>query len=528
MKNRELIYNITFYIYIIISIFVWALLSNNIDPDFWARIIQGDAFWQLGHILKSDIFSYTQTHTWFDHEWGVSVLFSFVLRHFGYWGIFTLRILLAFLIIYMLFKTAEYKSEKKLKILDFCLFNLALVVMPSIFSSALRCHYITFLFFILFIYLFERVRKNGENKLLFLLPLIMLVWVNCHGGCVSGLGLLCIYTIGEALNKKSFKKYILTLFACLAVMFINPYGIDYVKFIFMASTMPRPFVTEWISPFASSNPIFFWFKLYYIFFLFILIIKVKDYKNDITKYILLFVCAYLSFVYIKNIPFFVITSIIFLYSDICKRIYNIIDNNKERLKKENNNDLLLTYEKRLNFIHNILPYVCMVLFTGFNAFCIIQPDLCYLREQPVSQAEFFKINNLNGKILAPMELGSYLAYKLFPNNLIYMDGRYEEVYFNKEKELLDKFYNAQEGWEEILKEPYKPDYIIIPIDALINDYIPVDYKSVYSDEKYIIYSSKEKLKDMYYMPVPSSLCRGYTKQAFKKGFEFNKIDKKSL
>ena len=41
----------------------------------------------------------------------------------------------------------------------------------------------------------------------------------------------------------------------------------------------------------------------------------------------------------------------------------------------------------------------------------------------------FRINNMNGNILAPFDMGSYITYKLFPNNLIYMDGRYEEVYF---------------------------------------------------------------------------------------------------
>ncbi len=510
--NKDLKYNISFYIFVLLMITMLAFLSNNIDPDFWARILQGDAFWQLGHILKTDVFSYTPTHVWLDHEWGASVLFSFILNHFGYWGIFAARIIIVFLIFYFTFKTAKLEIDKGVKLLDVFLFAFSIISLPTLAGSCLRCHFITFLFFTIFIYILEKVRKNGENKLLFILPALMLFWANAHGGCVAGLGVLAIYSLGEALNKKPFKKYLFALFACFAVMFINPYGIDYVKFIFMASTMPRPNITEWISPFLSQSVLFIWFKILYTIFFIVLLFKIKDYKNDFTKYILLFVCAYLSYKYIKNTPFFIITSIIFLYKDICIWVNSfIIDKQKAEFWKT-----------------NILPYILMTLYFvgGSIIFFASKPDIYYLCEQPVQEVEFLKINDLKGRVLAPLDLGSYIAYKLFPNNLIYMDGRYEEVYFNKEKELLDKFYNAQEGWEKILSEPYKPDYIVIPNDAVINDYIPENYKAVYRTERYIIYSIKNQLKKIYYLPADDRLY--YINNAFKKGFSLKKADEKSL
>ncbi len=525
MFNEKLKYNISFYIYVLLMITIWAFLSNNIDPDFWARILQGDAFWNLGHILKSDIYSYTPTHIWLDHEWGASVLFSFILRNFGYWGIFGTRIIIVFLIFYFVFKTAKLLINKDVKPIDVFLFSFSLISLPTLTGSCLRCHFITFLFFTIFIYILERVRKNGENKLLFLLPVLMLIWANCHGGCVAGLGVLAIYSLGEALNKKPFKKYLYTLFSCLAVMFINPYGIDYVKFIFMATTMPRPNITEWISPFVSQSVLFTWFKILYSIFFIVLLFKIKDYKNDFTKYLLLFVCAYFSYKYIKNTPFFILASIIFLYKDICvghNNYFNFIYRHiKEPAKKQKTQDCIRITE-------NILPYGLMPLFFVMSLITLfmIKPDLYYLYEQPVQEVEFIKINDLKGRVLAPLELGSYTAYKLFPNNLIYMDGRYEEVYFNKEKELLDKFYNAEDDWEKVLNEPYKPDYLLIPFDAVINDYIPSDYKAVFKTKRYILYSLNEKLKSVYLLP--SSDKNYYIKNAFTKGFEFKKNYKKSL
>ncbi len=503
--NKELKYNISFYIFVLLMITIWAFMFNNIDPDFWARILQGDAFRQLGQIFKTDIFSYTPTHIWLDHEWGASILFSYILNHFGYWGIFATRIIIVFLIFYFTFKTAKLEIEKKLNFFDVLIFSFALMSLPTLTGSCLRCHFITFLFFTIFIYILERVRKKDENRLLFILPSLMLIWANCHGGCVAGLGVLVIYSLGEALNKKPFKKYLFTLFACLAVMFINPYGVDYVKFIFMATTMHRPNITEWISPFLSQSNLFFSFKIIYSVFFIVLLFKIKDYKNDFTKYLLLFVCAYFSYKYIKNTPFFILASIIFLY----KSFINLKTDNSVRI------------------FEITLSYVYMIFFLLYSLILFWQKhDLYYLYEQPVKEVEFLKINDLKGRVLAPLDLGSYIAYKLFPNNLIYMDGRYEEVYFNSEKELLDKFYNAQEGREKIFSEPYKPDYIIIPTDAAINFVIPDSYKVIYQTEFYFLYSAIDKLKDTYYLPSKDK--KYYLKNAFKKGFEFKKADEKSL
>ena len=63
------------------------LANNTIDPDYWARLLQGNAFWLNGIIMKEDIFSYTKTHHWIDHEWGSSVVFSFIQNNFGFIGI---------------------------------------------------------------------------------------------------------------------------------------------------------------------------------------------------------------------------------------------------------------------------------------------------------------------------------------------------------------------------------------------------------------------------------------------------------
>ena len=326
----------------------------------------------------------------------------------------------------------------------------------------------------------------------------MIFWGNIHGGCVSGLGLLIIYSIGEYLNKNEFKPYLKVLLACLGALFINPYGFDYVKFIFMATTMERPFVTEWTSAFMHPYWKFFIeFKIFYIVALIITLINIKKFKTDAVKYILLLVCAYLSARYIKNTPFFIIVSIIFLYGEI----YNFFSKFKIDTKA----------------IYYVAFFFMLMYTLNIIANVKLQPNLS---QQPYKMVEFIKINNMKGNILAPFDMGSYITYKLFPTNLIYMDGRYEEVYFKETKDLLDNFYNVTKDWDNILKTDLKHDYIIVPRNATLNDYLSKieDYKYIYNDGKNCLYIAKDKLKNKYMLPIDNE--KYYIENAFSTSILF--------
>ena len=494
---KEIIKANLLYIFILITIVIYTLIFNTIDMDYWARLLQGNSFFETGNILKVDPYSYTQTHLWLDHEWGSSIIFSFIQKHFGFKGILALRSLIVFSIFLIIYRAIHLNIKKRNYILEILLFIIAVESIPTIVQSGIRCHFFTFLFFSLYIYILEYVRKNQEYKILYILPIIMLFWGNMHGGCVSGLGLIFMYAIGEYLNKKKFLPYIYTLIISFATLFINPYGIEYVKFIFFASTMPRPYVTEWISPFMHPDIYFmFTFKLFYIFTLLLFLINLKRIKTDYTKYIVVFACLLISFKYVKNTPFIIIASLIYFYG--------IIESITEK------------YINR----YKIILIITIVIYLTHNMYYLKNNyEKYFLDIQPVKVVEFIRINDLGGKILSPFDMGSYIAYKLYPNNLIYMDGRYEEVYYKETKELLDNFYNVKKDGYKILEGKNRPDYIIVPVNALINDYLMnrKDYKLIYRNELNCLYSSTDKLKRNYIKPTNNE--QYYIDKAFKTGIK---------
>ncbi|MBQ9246870.1 hypothetical protein IJ182_11465 [bacterium] len=478
--------------------------------DYWARLLQGNAFLQLGHILKFDPFSYTPTHIWLDHEWGSGVIFSFIQNTFSFDMVLFFRAFIIFLIFFLLYKIIKIRSGIKFNAYSILYFIFALYAIPTISMSGLRCHFLTFLFFTLFLYILELVRKRNKNGLLFILPFVMLIWCNCHGGCVSGLGLLFLYAVGEYLNKKLCAKYVYTLIGCIIIMFINPYGIDYVKFIFMAATMERPFVTEWISPFLHPVPTFMlYFKLFFVLNFVLFIFSVKQIKYDYTKYLILCVCAYLSCRYVKNTPFIVITSIAFLYDDLIFLIEKYLPEGINKISQTRHISVLLVFVLILYNVYSLLK---------------IPNSWNYLSQQPYKVTLFIQNNKLNGKILAPFDYGSYLAYKLYPNNLIYMDGRYEEVYFNSTKKLLDDFFNVQNEGYKVLDD--KPEYVIVPSNALVNDYLIQldDYKLIYKDETDCLYAYKENLKNEYINVPDEEQLKTYIKQQYVMNPSFKYTD----
>jgi hypothetical protein len=90
-----------------------------------------------------------------------------------------------------------------------------------------RAQAFTFLFFALTFFVMERGKGHTV-----LLPLVAL-WANFHGGFVIGPLLILAYG------------YVRLAAGCFAVSVLNPYGLEYWRFLVEALSMPRPEIVEW-------------------------------------------------------------------------------------------------------------------------------------------------------------------------------------------------------------------------------------------------------------------------------------------
>ena len=241
--------------------FIISANVNRFDFDLWARLIAGMGVIDGHQVLKADMLSYTPTHTWWDHEYGSGIVFYFFLKHFGGYSLILLQSVLCFLIFWITIKIIKLRGEKHPYNFIFWIFQI--IALAENFGSPIRCHLFSFLLFTLFLYILEHVRR-GKTNLIYILPALTVLWNNLHGGVVSGLGLIALFGIGEILEKKPFKHYIISGIISFASLIINPWGWEYIKFLLMANLMPRPDVAEWWGIFSKhqiSNQIPFKFFL---------------------------------------------------------------------------------------------------------------------------------------------------------------------------------------------------------------------------------------------------------------------------
>lgn len=487
---------ILFYVMFFIFILGFSFAGLAYDFDYWARISVGKFFMQTGMVPKHDFFSYTPTHMWYDHEWGSGVVFYIINKLFSHTGTVILSAILVFLIFFFMSKTIKLRGVKTTHPYNFMYYFFAFITINYIVDQLIRCQLFSFMFFSIFLYCLELARK-GNNKGLYTLPFLMLIWNNLHGGCAAGLGLIVIYAIGELLNKRSIRKYVVTFLFTFFVLPINPWGWDYLGFFISANTMNRAGIIEWyslLSPqFGQYDYIEF---LIYVFILFStdLVITVKEIRSktfvlDKTKYLALALILFESIKHIKLIPLGVITTGVFMYDNFYT-VFNTITFNS-----------VIKYAK----IKDLMIYCIILIFAIVNINPSRFKPFLDWEKFPIKAVEFIKINHLEGNLLVNYGLGSFVGYKLYPHNKTFIDGRYEEVYDDYLLHVLFNYYELGRTWDKPLKE-YPTKLVLAEkkygvYNALLNE---PGWAQIYSDESYAIFTKTNEVRKEYILP-PTNL-----------------------
>jgi hypothetical protein len=475
------------------------------DYDLWARLAVGSIFFQTGGVLKHDIFSYAPTKPlWVDHEWGSGVILYTLAHFFGDTGILIFKAILIFIVLFLIIKTYRLYTGNRVRneALYFILIGYSLY--PCI-ASSVRSQIFTYLFFMLWIYVLERVRR-GETKLLWVLPATMLFWVNMHGGFLSGLGLLLIYTIGEFFNGQNAKKYLFTLAGILLVTLITPYGINFWHYIIEAVTLKRISFIEWQPMDLRQGPVhvFFGIKFHVLLgFVFLVIMSfivgikalIQKTSPDWSKIILLAVTFYLSLKHQRHCIFFILAASSLLYHQYANLVGIIREFIRKNLGNLTVNSLFLS--KVLIVSALIYQYsVCIIPSTSFQM-------LTYPNFYPVGSIEFIKQNNLKGNLGITYNWGSYALWKLYPQCKVFIDGRYEEVYSNDLYITALKFSeHISYDWYRFLNY-YHTDIVVAPKSAYDRNTLTNELPSwqiVYEDAVSFLLLPKNKLKSSYTYP----------------------------
>lgn len=210
--------------------------------------VDGDIGWHIalglrtlgGDLPRADTFSFTASgRPLVGMEWLAEVAYAVVWRAAGLNGVVALAGLLIGATAAGMLWAIRARGTPLFLALPLVLAAIALtsihwVARPHLFSFPLTLLWSEWLW---------RYWRDGQRRRLWYFPAVMVLWVNLHGGFVSGLILLgtavvVAWLFPRAHGRAEPRALTLTWLACLAASFVNPWGVAWVGYFTAYLTDP--------------------------------------------------------------------------------------------------------------------------------------------------------------------------------------------------------------------------------------------------------------------------------------------------
>lgn len=398
-----------------VAVFLFSHDLTTINEDIGRHIKLGEIIWQTKSVPQTNLFSYTATDFPFvNHHWLSEVAFYGFYRAGGLEGVIVAKIIIllaTYLILFLIVKNKPDCITISSFIVSLALISMRTDPRPEIF---------TYLLLAVFLFVIYRIReeKNGINLLWLLLPLELL-WVNLHIYFVIGLAVYGAFVVERLFLKKPVRKEIIIGAALALVTLINPNGVR-------GALYPLNIFNNYAAPIAENFPIMefvrnfhswiFPYKLFVISIITLalgIILRLGKFKYFIFELILFAFFAISSFRLARNIgvyAIFVFPAMAVVFRDLK------IGQKFPMLNKIALSGLAIFMVIFLNSIRTNAFYESV---NAQSRFGLSVPKF-------MQQAtDFFQKNNLPGSIFNDINVGSYLEWKLYPEQKVFSDDRPE-------------------------------------------------------------------------------------------------------
>lgn len=473
----------------------------NADGDLLLHLNLGHYILGTGKIPLKDIFSHTlvgQPVT--QHEWLTAVIFEGLNRLFELNGVVFFCALIISTTVYLNFRFLQKKYQTLLPVL----FSSLLILLNSMIHWFARPHILTFLLLTLWMIILDKL-KTGKIQRWWILPLIMLFWVNLHGGfiigfitwLISGVGLAWDWIFdGEGdeqlLPPQFWKKYLLAGGASFLISLLNPSGIG--LWTKVVSHAGNKYLADITNEFQSPNfheSVFIPFLVTIGVLIIVLGSTPKKFRSD--KLFNTGAWLILSLYSIRNIPLFGIAAAPLLAEGINETLFikktdnkliNWIQGVNSRLDKLNR-DLKGFLWPIFSILIVIIGLATGVKFDIDQKGYTLDPAVF-----PVDAVNWLEDNSQEGEMFNYFTWGGYLEYRLWPEKKVFIDSK-SDFYGEDFVRGYGKVILQQEGWEEVL-EKYGVDWAILPVDEIAAEALEEElgWKIVFQDETTVILERK--------------------------------------
>jgi len=474
-------------------IFYQGIRQPIVDPDIWWHLRAGQIILEKG-IPSTDTFSFTTNQNpWLAYSWLAELIFYGVDKYTGCQGLILLQALLITLTCIFAYLTI-YRETRSLR-LAVILTTLAFYASPS---WTLRPQLFSFLFAAIFVFLL-RVEAKKHPSLLWLLPLLIMIWANCHVYFVIGLVLLTFFSLETLLVKdkgevplpfRRRKTILLINILCLLTPLINPYLYHlYIHIFNLCLHASSGWAATWIEELQSPNFHIWPMRLFeFMVMLSILAFTLSRKKPNVVTIILFIGLLHQALSHSRDITYFtIIVSIMLGY-----HLAHIDHSTWQRFIHPAAYRAGIFKSPGPFFLGlNVSLILGLLIFIASKTILLINsPTLVSSKEFPVQAVEFIKSAGLPGHMFNHFNWGGYLIYHLYPDYQVFIDGR-TQVYPGKVADDYLSITLIQSGWGSLLAK-YKVQWVIWPPkDPLATMLLgSSDWQKVYEDSTTLIFARR--------------------------------------
>jgi hypothetical protein len=450
------------------------------DGDTGYHIRAGEIILKDLAVPRHDPFSFiTPPLPWTAHEWLSEVIMAIVHKSLGLQGIVFLFALLLSTTYWLLFRWI--RSGRRNILMD--LLILVLVVLSSRIHWLARPHVFSLLLVVL-LYKILILHQEDRGNYLYVIPPMMFLWVNLHGGFIVGFLFMGIFLSGHFLGYFSSKgeerpvsatkgKQLSLVFAAsVLAACVNPFGVH--AFLFPLRVVSGTYLMDHVHEFLS--PDFHGFAPYRYLLLFLIgVLGLSRSSLTFTELIPVLLFTSMSLYSARYIPLGAI-----VYAPILSKYGDILIRQSEarwsRLLRERS----LVYERIEDSAKGyLIPLLVLCVIPALAAGKI--PVRFKEKTAPMTAIDFLRSNPLQGNMFNNDEIGDYVIYGLYPRYKVFMDGRSDMYGEPILKEYL-KVSAIDTGWKDVL-DKYDINYIFFYTDSVLARHLLTDdgWKRIYVD-----------------------------------------------
>lgn len=487
------------------------------DYDLWGHLKAGEYLFKTGSILTTHYFNCSwPDFPYLNHEWLFQAISYGLYNSGGEALLVALQIFLVLFSFALLYKTVRLYSDN----IPVIVFALALGVLASSHRFVLRPQHFSYVFLLINLYCLHQY-VNGRTGYLYLLPPVMLLWVNIHAESLWGIVVPAIFLVTEAAGvyfrherntnlKKLFFVFSLVVLASL----INPFTYKTVIWPFLVMSEQFAGVEELLPP-TTLRYLPFW--IYFGIFVFSAFFSVRKIKIHFLVISIFF--SAVAWSANRGIPHFIFASAPVVVAGISRMLEsfnNVIPACPGSFRRKDSRQARMTNYVFLpaNFLLNtfrIFIRTALLISVLYLIFSVITSPR-YLRKfdsvpYPEGAVKFIKDKGIKGNMFNLHGWGGYIVWELYPPVKPYIDNRFFHRKFFAEYE---KILSGEIDWQYLLNK-YKINIVLLDYsptnDINLRDHLfrSSEWRLVYWDDYSLLYLRNEAgfsaINDRYGMHV---------------------------